>query len=296
MGDVSESGLCCCEYVNSQGERSHLLALCCDCEALDSAVDTLVKGGHPSSDKVREVLDVMEERLRFPWKGGAVKIPLSSTIPFILLPGLMMLASVHYIMAILVFTLLLPSLFLFLIRIIVRHKPKTRFFINWSIVTTLFLFYVYEVKAVGTFWDLPKLISWYENLVLVLGMFGSAVCCWKLKSDFSRSNLKEGKMCRVCEVHVKDRDHHCVWIDMCIHNDNLNLFIGFLMVTCFTCAHLALMLCSYACPGTLLGPVLLPDICWPDKSTDALILVSGVYSGIIATLLLILLIGYACRK
>ena len=73
-GDVSESGLCCCEYVNSQGERSHLLALCCDCEALDSAVDTLVKGGHPSSDKIREVLDVMEERLR---KSGSQGQPVS---------------------------------------------------------------------------------------------------------------------------------------------------------------------------------------------------------------------------
>ena len=28
---------------------------------------------------------------------------------------------------------------------------------------------MYEVKCVGLFWDLPKLISWYENLVVVLG-------------------------------------------------------------------------------------------------------------------------------
>ena len=27
-----EDGLCCCEFLSSTGERSHLLGLCCDCE------------------------------------------------------------------------------------------------------------------------------------------------------------------------------------------------------------------------------------------------------------------------
>ena len=67
------SGLCCCEYVNSEGERSHLLALCCDCQALDSAVDSLVSGGSVDRERVRSIIDTVEERLRIPWPGGAVK-------------------------------------------------------------------------------------------------------------------------------------------------------------------------------------------------------------------------------
>ena len=35
----STEGLCCCEYENSQGERSNILACCCDCEAFDQAAD-----------------------------------------------------------------------------------------------------------------------------------------------------------------------------------------------------------------------------------------------------------------
>lgn len=31
--------LCCCEYENEHGERSHILACCCDCQALDEACD-----------------------------------------------------------------------------------------------------------------------------------------------------------------------------------------------------------------------------------------------------------------
>lgn len=34
-----EETLCCCEYVNRLGERSHVVACCCDCEDLDDACD-----------------------------------------------------------------------------------------------------------------------------------------------------------------------------------------------------------------------------------------------------------------
>jgi len=36
LGDVS---LCLCEYDNMDGQRQHVLAMCCDCEALDTACD-----------------------------------------------------------------------------------------------------------------------------------------------------------------------------------------------------------------------------------------------------------------
>lgn len=31
--------LCCCEYINRHGGRSHMAACCCDCEDLDEACD-----------------------------------------------------------------------------------------------------------------------------------------------------------------------------------------------------------------------------------------------------------------
>lgn len=41
--EEGEEGLCCCEYVNSRGERSHVAACCCDCEDLDDAFDRWAK-------------------------------------------------------------------------------------------------------------------------------------------------------------------------------------------------------------------------------------------------------------
>ena len=296
-----EDGLCCCEYLTYQGERAHLLGLCCDCEALDTMVDSLVKGGGVRGDKVREVLDTAEERLRLPWPGGAVRIPLSSTLPVILVPSLLWTASLHFVLAGVVFIVILPLLFLVTVRVIVKHKPKTKFFINWAAVTAVYLFYIYEVKAVGLFWDLPKLISWWENLVLVLGIAGTVWTSWRLKRDFLAfcdlgSVTSGGKMCRVCEVPVPGKDHHCVWLDLCIHKENIRMFLTFLVFSLLTTGQLALLLTSTACPGELLGPLLLPAPCWPDRDNDKLLLVSGLYSGLISTLLTILLSGQLCRQ
>jgi len=199
-------------------------------------------------------------------------------------------------MIFIVFLFILPSLFLVTVRVIVKHKPKTKFFINWSRMTALTLFYMYEVKCVGLFWDLPKLISWYENLVVVLGAAASLGLYLKLKSDFRKVTECQGRVCGVCEVHVRGKDHHCVWLDMCIYSDNINIFLMFLLVTLLTSGHLCLLLTSCSCPGVLLAPLLLPQLCWPYKHSDQLLLSAGIYSGIISGLIFVLLIGQCCRK
>ena len=164
---VDVDPLCCCEYYNNEGERSHLLALCCDCEALDLAVDKMFSGREVEKETIEAIFDVIEERIRVPWIKGAQKIPLGSLLPLILVPTFLWLASLHYYTTLIVLLILLPSLFLFGLRTVVRYRPKTKFFYAWSCTTAAYLFYIYEVKCVGLFWDLPKVISWWENLVFI---------------------------------------------------------------------------------------------------------------------------------
>ena len=90
-------------------------------------------------------------------------------------------------------------------------------------------------------------------------------------------------------MQVVEKDHHCVWLDMCIDSSNKKKFLLFLAITMITATHLALLLTSAACPGQLLGPVLLPDLCWPNKDNERLLLVAGLYSGLVAGLLALLL-------
>jgi len=293
--DQDPSPLCCCEYYNNEGDRSHLLGLCCDCETLDLAVDRMVSGREVKSEMVREIIDVVEERLRFPWRGGAVRIPLGKVLPIIMIPSLMWLATLHPYMLVITFLLLLPLLLLTVVRTIIKHRPKTQFFLFWSYTSAAYLFYVYQVKCVGLFWDLPKVISWWENLFMVAGSALSLAVYVRMKRESRQRRNSDGRMCRICEQMVVEKDHHCVWLDMCVSSFNRNMFIMFLTTTTLTAAHLALMLCSAACPGQLLGPVLLPEPCWPYKENDQLLLVAGLYSGLAACLLIILILGQLAR-
>ena len=54
--------LCCCEYVNSHGQRSHLMALFCDCAELDDAFDRLFKGASIPSTRSNEIMNTIEDR------------------------------------------------------------------------------------------------------------------------------------------------------------------------------------------------------------------------------------------
>ena len=61
-GGISSDDLCCCEYINSQGERSHLMGLFCDCAELDDAVDRFFKGLSIPSSRPHEIMSVVEDR------------------------------------------------------------------------------------------------------------------------------------------------------------------------------------------------------------------------------------------
>jgi len=124
-------GLCCCEYLNADGERSHILALCCDCEAVDKAADRLFAGQGLSDSSVGEIITVIEDRLRLPFKGGALKLPLGKVLPVLLLPSLIYISSLHPLL-LLFSSLLLPLLFFIALRLLFKHRPQSQFFLFWS--------------------------------------------------------------------------------------------------------------------------------------------------------------------
>ena len=61
-GVISSEDLCCCEYINSHGERSHLMGLFCDCSELDDAVDRIFKGLAIPTSRPNEIMSVIEDR------------------------------------------------------------------------------------------------------------------------------------------------------------------------------------------------------------------------------------------
>ncbi|XP_053717084.1 palmitoyltransferase ZDHHC23-B [Synchiropus splendidus] len=140
--------LCCCEYLNRQGERSHVAACCCDCEDLDEACDRLFKNEPQKPETLSRVAEVVTDRLRVPWLwGGARKVELSIVPPLIILPALLHLAALHLLLGVLVLTAL-PGLVLWYYYFTHRKKGRTLFFLSLALFSLVYMYYLFISEVV----------------------------------------------------------------------------------------------------------------------------------------------------
>jgi len=271
--------LCCCEYTNVQGERAHLCGLFCDCQELDDTFDRLISRTKVPEKRCEAILEVIEDRLRLPWPRGAIKLPIDRITPWVAVPGLFIFASQSWVTQVLVHGMVLPLLIFCKYQTCLRsYRPQTKFFAMWSLATFAFLFYIYQFHVVGILhW--PKTVSPIENLCLMGFVLGAMYSVYKLKSydhhyqviqqhsdpvssiDPYQNPPLTKRFCKICLTNIIGKDHHCVWIDACISQDNMPYFLSFLacIFMSLVCAGL-IFLTSICLPLREIGPILIPDL------------------------------------
>lgn len=142
-----DEALCCCEYVNRHGERSHVAACCCDCEDLDDACDRFLKREAQNPESLSRVTTVISDRIRIPWLwGGARKLELSIIPPLILLPALLHLAALHFLLGLVVLTAL-PGLVLWYYFFTHRKKGRTLFFLSLALFSLGYMYYLFIAEV-----------------------------------------------------------------------------------------------------------------------------------------------------
>ncbi|KAM8823210.1 palmitoyltransferase ZDHHC23-B [Spinachia spinachia] len=142
-----ERNLCCCEYVNRFGERSHVGACCCDCEDLDDACDRFLKREPQKPESLSHVAADVTDRLRVPWLwGGARKVDLSIIPPLLLLPVLLHVAALHYLLGLVVLTAL-PGLVLWYYYFTHRKKGRTLFFLSLALFSLAYMYYLFVTEV-----------------------------------------------------------------------------------------------------------------------------------------------------
>ncbi|XP_072544995.1 palmitoyltransferase ZDHHC23-B [Salminus brasiliensis] len=139
--------LCCCEYVDRHGGRSHMAACCCDCEDLDEACDRWMKREPQKPDSLSRVSDVVTDRLRVPWISGAKQVDLSLIPPLVLLPVLLHIAALHYLLGIVVLTAL-PVIVLWYYYFTHRKKGRTLFFLSLALFSLFYMYYLFLSEVV----------------------------------------------------------------------------------------------------------------------------------------------------
>ncbi|KAK6172178.1 hypothetical protein SNE40_015897 [Patella caerulea] len=160
--------LCCCEYENMHGDRSHLLAFCCDCEAFDQTCDRLLTCRAVPTETLQRLWATIHDRCRIPWFSGkgAIQVKLDVIVPMIMVPACLSFGTLGYFATIAV--LMFMPIFMLTFYTIWRRQghKRTPFFFVWGLTSVVFSFLVFS----GFVISFREILLW-EILLLFSALF-----------------------------------------------------------------------------------------------------------------------------
>jgi len=223
------SPLCCCEFFNRRGERTHVLQMCCACEEFDEACDLWVRGSRVGRDRLDEILEEFDDRMRVPLPGGAWHVGLPAVVPWLVLPLHVVFGSLGVRCFCLSAVVMLPSLLWWHVRTL-RLRRRTRLLPSWLVASLAWEVLVYWTKGLP---HAQPAAATAAFAVLVAAALG---CLWLVHTTDPSSTRgvadaagAEGRAarCAVCGVQVPRYDHYCAWTDAPIGAANHRAYLGF---------------------------------------------------------------------
>lgn len=173
------SPLCCCEFRNLHGQRTHILAFCCECDELDNAVDQCLKGNRVPREKFREISMVISDRIRIPWFNGAIKVEVDALVPVLFLAVSLYFACFSFVFTVLA-VVYVPVFILIYYVYVLNQRKKTWFFVSWGLTSLVGIFSLY-LLYVSPFYTYLNSAFICLGFILVLLLY--------LRVIFSRSFL-----------------------------------------------------------------------------------------------------------
>ncbi|XP_067009767.2 palmitoyltransferase ZDHHC23 isoform X2 [Anabrus simplex] len=311
--------LCCCEYVNSNDERSHILECCCNCEVLDQTCERLITCRRIHRDQLSEIMNTILERFRVPWRGGAKQIACDSILPIFMQPLLAYIA-IQNVWCTVLAVVILQVLLWYVCCVYVKKNPQTRVFFVWILTSVTLLIMVFEVSVVPFMEIRPE-----ENVAFIVLVVCSLFCLYKVWSRSSlnhvihnnsqeellvnRSKVSENVCptcrkrvpprtyhCNICQTCVLKKEYHSTWLNCCIGEKNSSLFVLGIFLSFLSLIYGAVLTLTTVChPVYIMEIFLLPDDCSDvyHNVEMAVCFVSAVYSLLLATVLLVLVIHHS---
>lgn len=181
----------------------------------------------------------IQDRFRIPWRGGAKRISLDSTVPLLLFPATLYFAAQGFWPTILLFPLV--ALFLYYThRAVRKYRVTTKFFYVWTLTSASLVFLVFQSLVV------PMLdINSNENIVITVTMIATAACFYFTKKHARKSHLKqdlemtsvnetdenivllnenEDIQCSTCKRIVPPRTYHCFVCKTCVIQQHIHSY------------------------------------------------------------------------
>jgi len=249
--------LCCCEYIDRNNERNHILAFCCNCTDLDETVESLVSGRPVSPTNKAGFLATMRDRIRVPWFGGAKLVRTDVALAVISMPVLLIFAAQTLECSVISGIITLALLYN-VWKKCASNMPK--FHVTWTMTSLIVLYYIYEMIVV------PFLFIYLEeNIAVSVLTLMAFLCFYKVKHMIIQqrgSILDKSHFCGICEANVQDGSQHIFWIDACVTPRSvLYYFIGLIFTLGSLLYSSNLTLTTVCRPYNVFWTVLLPEDC-----------------------------------
>ena len=234
-----DSPLCCCEYFDRHGNRNHVLGLLCACDDLDGAADSLLRGSAPGRDQIDQILAEIDDRLRVPFPGGAWHVGVSGSVPWFLLPFMLIIGGLSLRCLVIVGALMIPSL-LWWHRRALKMRKRTSFLYAWMLASLSFesLLYYFALAR--------QRPSWHDTSTMAFGIPLLSTIIFLLlvkRADPSscagvadaESATARSVRCAVSGIKVPRYDHYCAWVDEPVGSSNHRAYILFVWSMLCTC-------------------------------------------------------------
>ncbi|XP_030890303.1 palmitoyltransferase ZDHHC23 isoform X4 [Leptonychotes weddellii] len=194
--------LCCCEYIDRNGEKNHVAACLCDCQDLDEGCDRWMTCKSMQPETCERIMDTISDRLRIPWLRGAKKVNISIVPPLILLPVFLRVASWHFLLGGLVLSSL-PGLLLWYYYLTHRRKGHTLFFLSLGLFSLGYMYYVFLQEVVPRGRVGPTQLA-----LLTCGLFLILLALYRAKKNpgYLRNPASKDKSVSSSQVECLSRD------------------------------------------------------------------------------------------
>ncbi|XP_021548085.1 palmitoyltransferase ZDHHC23 isoform X1 [Neomonachus schauinslandi] len=194
--------LCCCEYIDRNGEKNHVAACLCDCQDLDEGCDRWMTCKSMQPETCERIMDTISDRLRIPWLRGAKKVNISIVPPLILLPVFLRVASWHFLLGGLVLSSL-PGLLLWYYYLTHRRKGHTLFFLSLGLFSLGYMYYVFLQEVVPRGRVGPTQLA-----LLTCGLFLILLALYRAKKNpgYLRNPASKDKSVSSSQVEGLSRD------------------------------------------------------------------------------------------
>lgn len=201
-------------------------------------------------------------------RSSSKNIDMEAVLPFILLPGLLLIATISFEVTIIVMVVIAMG------ALYVHSRPtqknRSSFCFSWTVASGITMFMIFEIEMLG-FLEITQ----YEHFIFLVLLACTCYFFYKMKAvadfelatgsskgkEYSPVLTSDSHYCQICQIEVNERFFHSIWWDCCVLRPNYIYFLAGQIFAFATISFGSLLGLTTVCQPFILFGILLPRNC-----------------------------------